>query len=249
MIVGLTLLSGMATLFANPARADELKLFSLGAGSGFLKQIIPDFERVSGHKVIAWFGPSADIREMMRRGDEADFLVLNDTAWNELIESKTVTGGVKIARTGVGVGIRKGALKPNIATPDELKKVLLGNSVGGAAFRVGTIGIQIRHGFERLGIADQVVPKYHAYPNGTEIVKGIVSGEIEIGMDVIPVMAGTPNIDFLGPFPPGVQENTEIYAVVPPHTLHQAGASALLDFLKRPESATAIKANFLEPLQ
>ena len=174
--------------------------------------------------------------------------MLNDTAWNELIESKSVSGGKKIARTGVGVGIRKGATKPDISTPDGLKKAFLDHPIGGAAFRIGTIGIQIQHGFERLGIADQVVPKYHAYPNGTEIVKGIVSGEISLGMDVIPVMAGTPSIDFLGPFPPGVQENTEIYAAVAPHSLHQTAASAFFDFIKGPEAIAAIKANFLEPL-
>ena len=248
LIVGLTLLSALAMIFPHPVRADELKLFSLGAGSSFLKQIIPEFERVSGHKVVAWFGPSADIREMMRKGDDIDFLVINDTAWNELIDSKSVTVGVKIARTGVGVGIRKGALKPSISTPDELKQALIGNPIGGAAFRVGTIGIQIQHGFEKLGIFDQVKNKYHVYPNGTEIVKGIVSGEIVLGMYVIPVMAGTPSIDFLGPFPSGVQENTEIYAAVTPHSSHQAAASAFLDFLKRPEAINAIKANFLEAL-
>ena len=50
----------------------------------------------------------------------------NDSGIDELIrQGKLVPGRTDLTRTGIGIAVRKGARKPDVSTPDALKRALL----------------------------------------------------------------------------------------------------------------------------
>jgi molybdate transport system substrate-binding protein len=60
-------------------------------------------------------------------GAGADIVILTREAIDHLIgQRKAVAGScVGLARSGIGIAVRKGARKPDISSPDALKRALL----------------------------------------------------------------------------------------------------------------------------
>ena len=194
------------SFFAKNVAAADLRVLAVGATAPTLKRVIPDFEKATNNKVIAWFGPPAPIVDMIAKGDTVDAVFISGPRYDDLVKGGAIETGFVIAKLGVGVGIPKGSQKPDINTPDALKSTLLAaKSIGGLASNNGSIGTETFIGFRKLGIEEQMVPKYHIYPNGISVVQALVKGEIEMGFSVVADMAATNEIDYAGPYPPGIQ--------------------------------------------
>ena len=120
-----------------------------------------------------------------------------------------------LARAGIGLAVRKGALKPDIATPQALKHALLEaksvtylDPAGG-----GTSGVHFVKVLDRLGIADEMKSKtvLHANAHAARIL--IANGQAGIGVNLIQELMSLPDIEVIGPLPDGLQ-NMTIYAAV-----------------------------------
>jgi molybdate transport system substrate-binding protein len=228
--------------------AVELKVLSVGAMAPTLRQFMPEFERSSGHFISAWFGPPAAIRDKIIGGEYADIVFTSSPTWDELIQRRMIQDGVVVARAGVGLGIRKGATKPDIRTADRLKKALLdAKSIGGGRFDNGSIGTQTLLGFQKLGIAEQILPKYRVFSGGDALVQALVKDEIEIGLSVVADMAASNGIDYAGPFPPGIQEYIMIRAATTVGSTNVNAAGAFIGFASRPDRSQLLKTHWLEP--
>lgn len=228
--------------------AAEIRVLAVGATAPTLKRIIPEFEKATDNKVIAWFGPPAPIVDMIAKGDAVDAVFISGPRYDNLVKNKAIEAGTIIAKLGVGVGIPKGSLRPDISTADALKRTLLAaKTIGGLASNNGSIGTETFIGFRKLGIEDQMVQKYHIYPNGTAVVQALVKGEIELGFSVVADMAATNEIDYAGPYPPGIQTYAPIHAAMRIGTAHEAEVKALLDLVRHKATPEFLKENYLFP--
>ena len=107
----------------------------------------------------ASYAPSGALIPRFERGEPVDVFLTDSAAIDTLIrEGKVVAPRTDLARTGIGIAVRKGAAKPDVSTPDALRRALLGaKSVGHAAPAGGSItAAHIQRVFERLGIESQV---------------------------------------------------------------------------------------------
>jgi molybdate transport system substrate-binding protein len=148
----------------------------------------------------------------------------------------------------VGVGIPRGSPRPDISTADALRRTLLAaKTIGGLASNNGSIGTETFIGFRKLGIEDQMVTKYHIYQNGTAVVQALAKGDIELGFSVVADMAATNEIDYAGPYPPGIQTYVPIHAAMRIGTAHQAEVKAFLDLVYRKATPEFLKENWLFP--
>ncbi len=103
-------------------------------------------------------------------------------------DGAAVAGNVTvIARSGIGVAVRKGAPKPDISSPDALKRTLLAaksitylDPAGG-----GVSGIHFAKVLDRLGIADEMKPKTVFHPKAGSVGVLVANGEAEIGVHQI----------------------------------------------------------------
>jgi hypothetical protein len=111
---------GLALIWAGPAAAAEIKVLSSNATKTLLEEIAPMFERASGHKVTLGFGTSQQVAKRMDAGETADLVVITPEAIEQLTKQGKVMPGtqVEIARSLVGIAVKRGAPKPAIGTPD-----------------------------------------------------------------------------------------------------------------------------------
>ena len=95
-----------------------------------------------------------------------DLLIMSAPSIDEHIKSGKVVAGsrVDLAKSGVGVGVKASAPKPDVSTSDALKKTLLAaKSIG---YSTGPSGVYMIGLFQRLGIADEIKPKLKQTPTG-----------------------------------------------------------------------------------
>ena len=108
--------------------AAEIKVLSGAAVKPVMSELIPQFERSSGHKVTIDYAPTAPvIVNRIEKGEALDVAIATQEGIAGLVKQGRVTGGgaVGIARVGVGVMVRKGAPKPDISSADVFKRALL----------------------------------------------------------------------------------------------------------------------------
>ncbi len=153
-----------------------------------------------------------------------------------------------LARSGISVAVRKGASKPDISTPEALKRALLAAKsisytppAGG-----GASGIHLAKVLDRLGIADEMKSKT-VFPKTVEVGAAIASGEAEIGVQQTQELVSVAGIEVIGPLPGDLQATIVLAAAVMASSNDAAASKAPVDFLRTPEAAVVLRAKGMEP--
>src|SRR5262249_793258 len=157
-----------------------IKVLSTQATEEAYRELVPQFEKVSGHKVTTVFTGTLDANKRLAAGETYDLLIMAGPSIDEQIKNGKVVPGsrVDIAKSGVGVGVKAGAPKPDISTTEALKKTLLAaKSIG---YSTGPSGVYVTGLFQRLGIADEIKSRLRQTPTGVFVGSIIASGEAEI---------------------------------------------------------------------
>src|SRR6187551_4086676 len=112
----------LATLLvtANIASAAEIKALITTAMEAAIVQLVPPFERATGHKVTVSYDPSGGLAQRLRNGEFADIILIASTELDKLISEKKVEDRTDVSRTGIGLAVKKGAPHPDVSTPDAL---------------------------------------------------------------------------------------------------------------------------------
>lgn len=116
------LLSGGA-----PTYAAEVKILSSNAMTEVMTDLVPEFERATGHKVVTTFEPTNAIMNRIKAGESADVIILIRQSIDELRKTGKVVPGseVDLAKTSLGIAVRAGAPKPDISTVEAFKDAML----------------------------------------------------------------------------------------------------------------------------
>jgi len=230
-------------------QAAEITLIAPGGARAAIEQLIPAFERKTGNKVKATFGSGNGTKKQVANGEAFDVPIVQPP-YSEVIASGNVveSSATPLASVALGVAVKKGAPKPDISSPDAVKKMLLSaksisypNPAGGAA-----AGVSFDQTLKKLGIAEQLEPKLKRAQGGAGAMKMAASGEAEIGLTFMSEME-EPGIDIVGPLPDRISTPTRLVGFVSSHAKDPAAAKALLQYLSSPEAAAVYKANGMEP--
>lgn len=235
------------------AEAAELKVLSAFGMQSVMEDLGPKFERATGHKLAITFATLGATVKRVQDGEIADVVIIPQQGIDGFVkDGKAVAGNVTVlARAGIVVAVRKGAPKPDISSPDALKRTLLAAksiayvdpASGGAS------GIHFAKVLDRLGIANEMQSKT-VFPNPktpAEVGVVVANGEAEIGVHLIQELMSVAGIDLVGPLPGDLQATTVFSAAIMTGAKDAAAAKALVDFLRTPESAKVIKAKGMEP--
>src|SRR5438034_11330103 len=122
-----TLAAIAAMLATTSASAAEIKVLASNGVKEALLELAPAFERATGHKLVIAFGLAAALKRQIEAGEAFDLAILPAAGIDDLAKQGKVDAAsrVAIARSGVGIGIKKGAPRPDIGTPEALKRTLL----------------------------------------------------------------------------------------------------------------------------
>jgi len=236
------------------AGQDEVKVLSTTALKMVFEELKPRFERETGHRLDVSLGPSAQLEARVDQGEAADVAILTgpgarDLAARGKLAAKSLTD---VARSMIGVGVRKGAAKPDISTPENFKRAMLAAKAIACSKPVGggASGAHLAKVFERLGITEAMAPKSKYGAGGTSGLAGlfVTRGEAELAIQQMAELMMVDGIDVVGPLPADIQSITLFTAGVPNGAGHADAGRALIEFLTAPAAKAVIKAKGLEPV-
>ena len=231
------------------ASAAEIKALITTAMGAAIEELVPPFERATGHKVTFSYDPSGGLARRLRNGEFADMILIGSPELDTLIGEGKVKDRTDVSRTGIALAVRKGAPHPDVSTPEALKRALLNaKSVGHTAPAGGGItALHVQKVFERLGIAEQVTPKVKLAaggPNGRVSVL-VSSGEAEIGLQQASELYDNPDVEVIGMLPPELQQITVYSAGITTSAKAPDAAQAMVRALTTPEAIAIFKAKGL----
>jgi molybdate transport system substrate-binding protein len=209
--------------------------------------LLPAFERARSTKLAVTWGSTNALVKDLESGVGGDVAILTAEAIDELVKrGKAVAGSrVDLARSGIGVAVRKGAKRPDITSPDALKRALLAaKSV--AHSKTGQSGIYFPTVLARLGIVEQMKSKIVMPDAGTPVGDVVAKDDAEIGIQQISELLPVAGIEIVGPLPEPLQKITTFSGGVLTATKDLGIATALLKFVAA-ESPRLLKQHGLEP--
>lgn len=215
---------------------DAMEVWSTNAFQAVLKPLAPEFERASGHVLSVKYRSSNMIMAHAAKGQRGDAVVATRPALDELaaqgkLEAASITD---LASTGLGIGIRAGADKPDIGSPEALRRTLLAaRSIVYSS--TGASGLYFSRLIEHLGIVSQVKAKAIVYTGGL-IGDVIVRGEAELGAQMVSEILAVPGVELAGELPTEFQYPTMFSAGMFTGTPHPAAVRALAAFLTTPQA-------------
>jgi molybdate transport system substrate-binding protein len=227
------------------AGAAEIKALITTAMQAAIVELVPPFERATGHKVTISYDPSGGLAKRLRGGEFADIILIASVELDKLIGEGKVKDRTDVSRTGIGLAVRKGAPHPDVSTPDALKRALLAaKSVGQSSIEGGGItAVHVQRVFSQLGISEQVLPKLKfaaGGPNGRVSVL-VASGEAEIGLQQVSELMSNADVEVIGLLPGTLQQITINAAGITAAAKEPDAASALIRHLTTPEAKAIYK--------
>ena len=233
------------------AMATDITVVSGGAFKQVLNALITQYEKETSNKVAATYQTVGQHLALIRDGKERfDVAVLTPAAIDGLAkEGKVVPGSrADLAKVGVGVVVKAGALLPDISTDEAFKRALLAaKSVAYIDPKAGgSSGIYVDKLLQRLGIADQVHAKAVLVQGGA-VADHVADGEAEIGVHQISEILPVAGVTLVGPLPADIQNFTVYAAGVGTAANDAAAAKSFVEFLSGPHALPIIKAKGMEP--
>ena len=254
MITRRTFALALASLFvaAAPVLAAEIHLMTSGGFTTSHKELAPEFERATGHKVISAYGSSMggapdSIPSRLGRGEPADIVILAAPALEGLIkEGKVVAGSrVDLVHSNMGMVVRPGAPKPDISNLEAFKRAVL--EAKSIAYSASASGVYLSTElFPKLGLWDQIKDKSRRIES-ERVASVVARGDAEMGFQQISELLEVPAATFVGPLPEGAQRTTIFSAGIATGSKNPEAARELIKFYRSAAAVPVIKRAGLDP--
>jgi molybdate transport system substrate-binding protein len=222
-----------------------IKILSGGAMQGLLAEAVPLFERSSGTKVAVEFGLTSALKTAIEEGAAFDVALLPRPELDALAQRGeiAVDGATNITRSAIGVAVRAGAAKPDIASAGAFKRTL--QEARSVTYSDGPSGAYIGALLERLGIAAEMKLKTRLTTG--PVAELVAKGEADIGLQQIVAILPVKGAELVGPLPDELQ-NIIVYAAgLARGARDHSAARSFIAFMTTPEVARIIRAKGMEP--
>src|SRR5258708_39025241 len=153
-----------ALALAIPSRTraqSEITLLSPDPIKATINKLVEDVEAKTGTGVTVTYGTGVSTRKTVASGQVLDVSLLFAPSPEALKTGNIVPGSATvIARLRLALAVQKGAPKPDISTPEAVRRALLNaKSILSVDPTQGSVGGIALAALEKLGITDQVKPK------------------------------------------------------------------------------------------
>jgi molybdate transport system substrate-binding protein len=246
-LFSLCVAAGLAIIAAGPASSAELRIFGSRVTRMIVEEIGPQFERATGHHLVVVSDVAAVMKRRIEAGEPLDLAVLVNFQADEMIKKGKLASDTRadIMKAGIGVAVRRGAPIPDISTVEAFRQTLLAaKSI--IYLEEGASTIYLDGLFARMGLTEQLRAKT-VRPETESVSESVASGDVELGMIVIPNIISVPGAQLVGPLPEEIQSYIVFTAAVAANSPNQQAARDLIAFLKSPAAIAAIKAKGMVP--
>jgi molybdate transport system substrate-binding protein len=240
-LAGFGMAAGMAA-----AQGAPLRVLSSNGVRAALEQIEPTCKRTAGEFAVE-YGTSASIRQRIAGGEAVDVVVATTEVVAELSKGGHVGSSLiaPLGRAGIGIGIRTGAKRYEIATADAIKQTLLSaRSVSYA--QDGASRVHIERMFERLGIAAEMKAKTVLEQGSVRAAAKVVDGDAELLLTLVSEILPVAGMELLGPLPSEFQSYISFEAALGAHPADVVRARAYVVCVSSPQTAPVFGSKGIE---
>ena len=241
------LMLGVVLAHSGAAHAYDLTLMTTNSFKSTVQEIVPQFEKMTGHAVRQVFANAEGLRTKIQKGEAFDVVILSSVQADRLAQEGYIDPAtrINIAHTLTAVAVRRGAPKPDISTSDAFKATMLAaKSI--TYSETGATGVYLKQLFERMGIADTMRPKTKLL-NGEAAADMVARGEAEIGLTQVSEILPWEGTELVGTIPKELELITVYPAAANSRSKYPEAARALITFFRSPLAVKALKAKGLEP--
>src|SRR5215470_5467593 len=96
----------LAALLAPAAGAAEIKVIASNAVREPCRELVPIFEKTTGHKVAIDWGGTVDIVRRIGGGEIADMVIIPAERIDDFVGQGVLVNRIDLVRSGVGVAVR-----------------------------------------------------------------------------------------------------------------------------------------------
>jgi molybdate transport system substrate-binding protein len=213
-----------------------------------LDELQPRLERELGRPLAIQFNTSTAIRQRIEADDAFDVTLLTTEVLSELSKSGKITSSsvVDLGRSGIGFGVKSGAAKPDVRTPEAVKKTLL-NAKSLTWVSAGASRVHIDRMLEALGIASDLKSKVVLTRAVDESIALVAEGRNEMVLSLTSEVLPSKGIQYIGPLPDEFQNYVSFAAGVSPKSASPAASALLIKLLSGPAGSPVYQAKGMEP--
>jgi molybdate transport system substrate-binding protein len=239
----------LLAILAHPpaAAAAEITVLCSNGIKAVMEDLVPKFEKATGHKVAIEYNLAAVLKERIEGGAGFDLAILTPPLVEDLVKQGQIAADSRttLARSGLGLLIRSGGHKRDISTTDAFKRALL-EAKSIAYAKVGASGVYFARLVEKLGVADALKSKSRLTATGEEVGESVARGEVELGVLPLSEILPVKGAELLGMFPADVQSYIIMTAGVGAGAKQGQAARELIKFVTAPAAVPVIKAKGME---
>ena len=216
-----------------------------------MDKLVAGFEAKTGMHVKVTYDSGLGTRKQVASGQALDVSVLFAPFPDALATGNIVpTSATVIARLRLGIAVKKGAPKPDISTPEAVKKMLLdAKSVVAVDPAQGSAGAVTLATLDKLGITDQLKPKITWVRGAAAVQTAVAKGEAEIALGPYLSEMDNPGLDIVGALSPEASPPVDITGFIATNAKDPKAAKQLLDYLASPEVAEIYKEGRIFPVR
>ena len=223
-----------------------LKLLSSMATREVLVELIRGFTAQSGQPVAAEAAGGVEVAKRIQAGEDADVVVLADTAIDKLIAAAALRAGrVDLVRSGVAIAVKSGAPRPDVSTEAAVKAAV--ESAGSLSYSTGPSGVYLEKLFARWGILESIRSRIVVPPPGVPVAALVAGGQAALGFQQLSELLNVPGVEVLGPLPAAIQTITTFSAGISVRCEQPDVAMQLLHYLRLPSTAAVKQRYGMEP--
>jgi molybdate transport system substrate-binding protein len=242
--------AALAIAFSPSAKAQsEVTLLSPDPIKATVDKLVEGFEAKTGTRVKVTYGTGVSTRKTVASGQALDVSLLFAPFPEALATGNIVPASATVvARLRLAIAVPKGAPKPDISTPDAVKRTLLNaKSILSVDPNLGSVGGIALATLDKLGITDQVKPKIKWLATGVLVQDSVAKSEAEIALGPYLSDMRNPGLDVVGALPPEASTPVDITGFLSTSVKDPRAAKALLEYLSSHEVAPVYEAAKIFP--
>ncbi|RDE07676.1 substrate-binding domain-containing protein [Pelagibacterium lacus] len=205
-------------------------LSSLAVERAFATRILPEFAGQTGLSPHVTWNPTTVLMQKVAGGERGDVIVLIDHAMNALAEQGIVAAASvrPIATATIGLAVAPDAAPLDISSAEQVRSALL-SARSVAWSRAGASGGQFHTVLERLGIAEEVLGRATAIPEGFT-AREIMAGRADMAIQQVSELMTVEGVRILGPLPPELNAETHFSIAAFTDAANRAEAEQFIAF-------------------
>ena len=236
-------LLALGLIFTSSAIADEVKVAVAANFTAPIQALAPAFEQATGHKLVASFGATGQIYAQIKHGAPFDVFLSADDSTPAKLESEGDTVPGSRFTYAIGSLVLWSADASYLDGSDAALKAGQFKHLSIANPKAAPYGLAATQVLDKLGLSDAVKSKLVEGQNITQAHQFVSTGNAELGFVALSQVYKDGQVSSGSAWivPDDMYDPIKQDAVILKQGANNPAAAALVEYLKGPEAAKAIK--------